>query len=64
MTPDEITIECEYRRAERLGILCGPIKPSANQIALADSDAMAFRVAVEPKEIESVKAVEQSAFRF
>lgn len=52
MTPAELQDECAYRHAERLGILCGPLKPTPAQLAIADAEVRAYRAehetAIEP----------------
>jgi hypothetical protein len=39
MTPDEILSEVMYRVKERLGILCGDAKPTAEQLSIAWGEA-------------------------
>jgi len=43
MTPAELQAECDYRHAERIGILCGPLAPSPAQLAIADAEVRAYR---------------------
>lgn len=39
MTEEEYGAEFDYRRAERLGILCGAAKPTPEQDAIAYNEA-------------------------
>ena len=41
MTPSELAVEFEYRKQERLGILCGEATPTPEQIKLATDEARA-----------------------
>lgn len=43
MTWDELTIECEYRRTERLGMLCEDREPTWLERHMADQDVVEWR---------------------
>lgn len=40
-TPAELAVEFEYRKQERLGILCGESTPTPEQIKIATDEARA-----------------------